>query len=186
MHDYERLSGTRFQQPESQKVEIPCHSSSTVYNTGTGMGKTLSSALTLSSIGLGSKLVVKWLAKRFDVRGLPILLQALKEPDLELSWRKGKEREDGPPMKRRGIVTSESSNRRACEQGELRFSMQSQLCSGRSICTSSLSIELRIQMWTMLPNSHYLPMAGPSRVSRMNRWTLGGGHKFLGGASEQS
>ena len=26
----------------------------------------------------------------------------------------------------------------------------------------------------MLPNSHFLPLAGPSRVSRMNRWTLGG------------
>jgi monolysocardiolipin acyltransferase len=26
----------------------------------------------------------------------------------------------------------------------------------------------------MLPNSHFFPLAGPSRVSRMNRWTLGG------------
>jgi hypothetical protein len=75
------------------------------------MGRTLGSALTLSTIGLGSKLVVKWLANRFDVRGLPTLLGALKEPDLDLSWRKGKgkvidnaEQEQRP--KRRGIVTS--------------------------------------------------------------------------------
>jgi hypothetical protein len=75
------------------------------------MGRTLGSALTLSTIGLGSKFVVKWLANRFDVRGLPTLLDALKEPDLDLSWRKGKgkvvdnaEQEQRP--KRRGIVTS--------------------------------------------------------------------------------
>ena len=76
------------------------------------MGRTLGSALTLSSIGLGSKLVVKWLAKRFVVRGLPILLNALKEPDLELSWRKGKGKmvenaQEAPRSRRRGIVTSE-------------------------------------------------------------------------------
>lgn len=79
---------------------------------GTGMGRTLGSALTLSTIGLGSKLVVKWLAKKFDVRGLPILLNALKEPDLELSWKKGKGKlvdnvQEKPKLKRRGIVTSE-------------------------------------------------------------------------------
>jgi hypothetical protein len=76
------------------------------------MGRTLGSALTLSTIGLGSKLVVKWLAKKFDVRGLPILLNALKEPDLELSWKKGKGKlvdnvQEKPALKRRGIVTSE-------------------------------------------------------------------------------
>lgn len=76
------------------------------------MGRTLGSALTLSSIGLGSKLVVNWLARKFDVRGLPILLNALKEPDLELSWKKGKGRLidnvlEKPKLKRRGIVTSE-------------------------------------------------------------------------------
>jgi len=76
------------------------------------MGRTLGSALTLSTIGLGSKLVVKWLAKKFDVRGLPILLNALKEPDLELSWKKGKGKlvdnvQEKPKLKRRGIVTSE-------------------------------------------------------------------------------
>lgn len=71
------------------------------------MGRTLGSALTLSTIGLGSKLAVKWLAKRFDVRGLPTLLNALKEPDREVS-RKGKEKEESerPRTKRRGIVTS--------------------------------------------------------------------------------
>jgi hypothetical protein len=79
---------------------------------GTGMGRTLGSALTLSTIGLGSKLVVKWLAKKFDVRGLPILLNALKEPDLELSWKKDKGKlvdnvQEKPKLKRRGIVTSE-------------------------------------------------------------------------------
>lgn len=79
---------------------------------GTGMGRTLGSALTLSSIGLGSKLVVKWLARKFDVRGLPILLNALKEPDLQLSWKKGKGKlvdnvQEKPELKRRGIVTSE-------------------------------------------------------------------------------
>ena len=75
-----------------------------------GMGRTLSSALTLSTIGLGSKALVKFLTKRFEVRGLPILLDALKEPDLDLSWRKGKQRAvegmDGESLpKRRGIVT---------------------------------------------------------------------------------
>lgn len=73
------------------------------------MPKTLSSALTLSTIGLGSKAVVKLLTKKFDVRGLPILLDALKEPDLDLSWRKGKQRAvDGPPKRRRGVVTGGS------------------------------------------------------------------------------
>lgn len=75
------------------------------------MGRTLGSALTLSTIGLGSKLVVKWLAKKFDVRGLPILLNALKQPDLQLSWKKGKGKlvdnvQEKPRSKRRGIVTS--------------------------------------------------------------------------------
>jgi len=75
------------------------------------MGRTLGSALTLSTIGLGSKALIKFLARRFDVRGLPILLNALKEPDLELSWRKGKEKatesdELERPKRRRGIVTS--------------------------------------------------------------------------------
>jgi len=79
------------------------------------MGRTLGSALTLSTIGLGSKLVVKWLAKKFDVRGLPILLNALKEPDLELSWKKGKGKlvdnvQEKPKLKRRGIVTGECMN----------------------------------------------------------------------------
>ena len=78
------------------------------------MGRTWGSALTLSSIGLGSKAVIKFLAKKLDVRGLPILLNALKEPDLELSWRKGKEKaskdeEPEKPRRRRGIVTSESN-----------------------------------------------------------------------------
>jgi hypothetical protein len=77
------------------------------------MGRTLSSALILSTIGLGSKLVTKWLAKRFDVRGLPTLLNALKEPDLELEWKKGKgvvvdNVTKEPRRKRRGIVTSRS------------------------------------------------------------------------------
>jgi hypothetical protein len=79
------------------------------------MGRSLGSALTLSSIGLGSKLVVNWLARKFDVRGLPILLNALKEPDLELSWKKDKGKGklvdnvlEKPELKRRGIVTSES------------------------------------------------------------------------------
>ena len=76
------------------------------------MGRTLGSALTLSTIGLGSKLVVNWLAKKFDVRGLPTLLNALKEPDLQLSWKKGKGKlvdnvQEKPRSKRRGIVTSE-------------------------------------------------------------------------------
>ena len=79
-----------------------------------GMGKTLSSALILSTIGLGSKAVIKLLARRFDVRGLPTLLNALREPDLELSWRKGKEKaskddESEKPRRRRGIVTSKST-----------------------------------------------------------------------------
>lgn len=69
------------------------------------MGRTLASALTLSTIGLGSKALVKFLAKKFDVRGLPILLDALKEPDLGLSWQKGKAKEE--PC-RRGVVTSKS------------------------------------------------------------------------------
>lgn len=74
----------------------------------------MGSALTLSSIGFGSKLVVKWLAKRFDVRGLPTLLSALKEPDLELEWKKGKGKvvdnaTQEPMKKRRGIVTSMST-----------------------------------------------------------------------------
>lgn len=78
------------------------------------MGRTLGSALTLSSIGFGSKLVVKWLAKRFDVRGLPTLLGALKEPDLQLEWKKGKGKvvdnaTQEPRKKRRGIVTSTST-----------------------------------------------------------------------------
>lgn len=79
------------------------------------MGRTLGSALTLSTIGLGSKAVIKLLAKRFNVRGLPTLLKALKEPDLELSWRKGKEKagqdaeaEKPRQRRRRGIVTSQS------------------------------------------------------------------------------
>lgn len=80
------------------------------------MGRTLGSALTLSTIGLGSKALVKLLARKFDVRGLPILLDALKEPDLELSWRKGKQREletgqqESPPKTRRGIVTCMSEH----------------------------------------------------------------------------
>jgi hypothetical protein len=77
------------------------------------MGRTLSSALILSTIGFGSKLVTKWLAKRFDVRGLPTLLNALKEPDLELEWKKARgvvvdNVTEEPRSKRRGIVTSRS------------------------------------------------------------------------------
>ena len=98
------------------------------------MGRTLGSALTLSTIGLGSKLVVKWLAKKFDVRGLPILLRALKEPDLELSWKRGKGKlvdnvQAKPKLKRRGIVTSEC----------LRFSVADELvCNHNSVVDDPL------------------------------------------------
>jgi hypothetical protein len=34
-------------------------------------------------------------------------------------------------------------------------------------------------MWGMLPTSHFSPLAGPSRVSRMNRWTLGGESRWV-------
>lgn len=103
----------RFQQPNSpnftnfQYSTSLQHSRQNLTDNLARMGRTLGSALTLSTIGLGSKLAVKWLAKRFDVRGLPTLLNALKEPDREVS-RKGKEKEESerPRTKRRGIVTS--------------------------------------------------------------------------------
>ena len=112
----DRLSGTASDHWNSEKLVLCRAHYKTTYTTssafGIGMGRTLGSALTLSTIGLGSKLVVNWLAKKFDVRGLPILLNALKEPDLQLSWKKGKGKlvdnvQEKPRSKRRGIVTSE-------------------------------------------------------------------------------
>lgn len=72
------------------------------------MAPTFASALTLSAVALGSRAFTRLGTKRFDVQGLPILLDALKEP----GSRKGKERErivlgeNGEEM-RRGIVTGE-------------------------------------------------------------------------------
>lgn len=72
------------------------------------MAPTFASALTLSAVALGSRAFTRLGTKRFDVQGLPILLDALKEP----ASRKGKERErivlgeNGEEM-RRGIVTGE-------------------------------------------------------------------------------
>ncbi|GFZ46115.1 hypothetical protein JCM24511_04361 [Saitozyma sp. JCM 24511] len=71
------------------------------------MAPTFASALTLSAVALGSRAFTRLGTKRFDVQGLPILLDALKEP----ASRKGKERErivlgeNGEEM-RRGIVTA--------------------------------------------------------------------------------
>lgn len=71
----------------------------------------------MSAIGLVSKAFTRFATKGYDVRGLPILLDALKEPGQASSSaepsRKGKERAvglneypevDGTPI-RRGIVT---------------------------------------------------------------------------------
>ncbi|RSH91981.1 hypothetical protein EHS25_009352 [Saitozyma podzolica] len=70
------------------------------------MAPTFASALTLSAVALGCRAFTRLGTKRFDVQGLPILLDALKEP----ASRKGKERErivlgeNGEEI-RRGIVT---------------------------------------------------------------------------------
>jgi hypothetical protein len=76
------------------------------------MAPTFASALTLSAVALGSRAFTRLGTKRFDVQGLPILLDALKEP----ASRKGKERErivlgeNGEEI-RRGIVTGERRRR---------------------------------------------------------------------------
>jgi hypothetical protein len=80
----------------------------------------LGSAVTLSTIAYAFKGLSKVLPKRFDVRGLPTLLEALREKD-----------------PRRGVVTSW-----CVIVSLLRPSMQSQLGGGRSsgTCMDSASV----------------------------------------------
>ncbi len=68
------------------------------------MAPTLSSALTLSTLGLASKAFLRLGCRDFKMEGLEVLMNALKE-DKGGSW-KGKGKEE--PRRRRGIVTSES------------------------------------------------------------------------------
>lgn len=92
------------------------------------MAPTIASQLTMSVIGLASKAFTRFATKRYEVRGAPILLEALKEPGPAApsgsAWpvvgspsRKGKEKavdglhpdaEDGGVPIRRGIVTGMS------------------------------------------------------------------------------
>lgn len=107
------------------------------------MGR-LGSALTLSTIAYAFKGLSKTLPERFDVRGLPILLEALKEPEAQLAFQasdrpgwKGKEREVPVDLEqgkriRRGVVTSELSRSLPSPELSAYSSMQSQFGSGRS------------------------------------------------------
>ena len=85
------------------------------------MAPTVVSALTISTIGLVFKAVIRTTSRSFDVRGLPILLDALRGgADVGAQLGKdgdgGREKEVsgdpekmivGRPVRRRGVVTGE-------------------------------------------------------------------------------
>ncbi|WRT67139.1 uncharacterized protein IL334_004105 [Kwoniella shivajii] len=107
------------------------------------------SALTLSTIALASRTFLRLTTKKYDINGLPILLDALKIP--HDGKGKGKAIEgldkdgDSSQGSRRGIVT---------------------VCNHNSVCDDPM-------MWSLMPLSTYFPFATPSHTCRNSRWTLG-------------
>ncbi|WWC69460.1 uncharacterized protein I206_103400 [Kwoniella pini CBS 10737] len=110
---------------------------------------TFASALTLSTIALASRAYLRLTTKKYEVNGLPILLDALRIP--HDGKGKGKAIEgleidgDTSQLSRRGIVT---------------------LCNHNSVCDDPM-------MWSLMPLSNYFPFATPSHTCRNSRWTLG-------------
>ncbi|WVW83088.1 hypothetical protein I302_105106 [Kwoniella bestiolae CBS 10118] len=110
---------------------------------------TFASALTLSTIALASRTFLRLTTKKYEVNGLPILLDALRIPHDEKGKGKaieGLERDgDSSQLSRRGIVT---------------------VCNHNSVCDDPM-------MWSLMPLSTYFPFATPSHTCRNSRWTLG-------------
>ncbi|WWC61124.1 uncharacterized protein I303_103703 [Kwoniella dejecticola CBS 10117] len=110
---------------------------------------TFASALTLSTIALASRAYLRLTTKKYEVNGLPILLDALRIA--HDGKGKGKAIEgleiegDTSQLSRRGIVT---------------------LCNHNSVCDDPM-------MWSLMPLSNYFPFATPSHTCRNSRWTLG-------------
>ncbi|WWD01391.1 hypothetical protein V866_008335 [Kwoniella sp. B9012] len=110
---------------------------------------TFASALTLSTIALASKTFLRLTTKKYEVNGLPILLDALRIPHDGKGKGKaveGLEKDgDTSQLSRRGIVT---------------------VCNHNSVCDDPM-------MWSLMPLSTYFPFATPSHTCRNSRWTLG-------------
>lgn len=140
------------------------------------MAPTIPSAVILSTVALGGKAFLNLFARR-RVDGLPILLEALKEPSQTDRKGKGKvvdlDDNDEAVFGRRGIVTGEQT---VLIKAAERPSMQPQLGSGRSTCMLTIMTNrLTSQTFSaMIPWRSFFPFASPHHVSRNSRWTLGG------------
>jgi len=156
------------------------------------MPQTFASSLIISATALLGRTFLRYGTKELKVEGLPILMNALQEGNMEVaasSKDKGKGRAvEGadaganestslvPAKRRRGIVTSQQLTLFPTESAA-HLSMQSQLCHGRSFrmwfhCVPERPVSY--QAWGVLPASTQWPRADFKTTSRNARWTLGG------------
>ncbi|EIW69692.1 hypothetical protein TREMEDRAFT_68819 [Tremella mesenterica DSM 1558] len=152
------------------------------------MAPTLSSAITISAVGLFFKALIRARSTSFEVRNLPILLDALNKSDTpsivgptpvvdpsNARTHSGgtniTERADGD--RRMVIGEREKVGMVDVDVGAERFGKGEGRRRGLVTVCNHNSVLDDPGMWALMPLSNYFPLSSPKWTSQHTRWTLG-------------